>query len=119
MSRSYKKVSATSQNAGSMKEWKRSANKALRVRVRVKLSGVKDWDEFVCPEIREASNIYDSPRDGYCISFKEPTEYECYEDWLRFSSLIRTRYQLGANGHFKDCDCSLNPNNWYRKAFRK
>ena len=82
MSRSRKKTIAGGiTTAASDKIGKRQANRALRRRVNMQLSKIDEdnAEDIVFYVLREASNIYNFPKDGkvyYHNLNKEQTEYE-------------------------------------------
>ena len=129
MSRSRKKVSILPRaNAGTMKWWKRHANKCLRQAFRLRITGCEDWDAFVAPKIREVSNVYDSPQDGYCHMTDKPDDLECLRDRIKdihygFTHRLESPdYVIGDDGHYvnKDhCECITNKKSWYWIGFRK
>jgi len=87
MSRSRKKVSISTINAGSMKWWRRSVNKILRSRSKQLLRTCRDYDALIMPVIDEAGTLWDSPRDGRGATFWKPFTWhterqaEHYRQW--------------------------------------
>jgi hypothetical protein len=64
MSRSRKKSPIIGVAAHSEKQWKRFANRKLRVASAVALAQSGNYDALVLPTMNEVSNENDGPKDG-------------------------------------------------------
>ena len=73
MSRSKNKVACSASANRSQKKWLKHAHHAERGQVKAVLR-VADSETEILPERKEVSDVYDSPKDGKCVSFPG-TEY--------------------------------------------
>lgn len=125
-------------SSGTMKLWKRGANKKLRTRAKQALALCEDWDKLLIPHRNEVDNIWNSAKDGkYYVNWHKPDDDECLREWamheglmwswrlyrwVKVDTLDENNHIIGRhrkNWTYSECSCISNKNCWYWRSFRK
>lgn len=80
MSRSRKKVSIPTINAGSMKWWKTYVNKSVRHRAKQAINTCQDFDNLIILVPDDVGSIWTSPKEICWISWSPYRWYSHYFD---------------------------------------
>ena len=80
MSRSYRHSPFMGIASHSDKPGKVLANRALRAATREALVNCHDFDDLVCPVLREVSNVWSFPKDG---KFRISADSASYRKYMR------------------------------------